>query len=247
MRTFRSRNRATVLGAAVTAVLALALTSCGKDGTGTKEAGPADNSAPAAALAGSSQSTGPVKTSGTTENTGAVKAASVQTRTTKAGGGTDTDSYAYKHPCDIEKLSVRVTGRSGAPTQRVIKVRNTGAKACGLSHYPRVSLGNSRAADHSHDVRPLVPGGPGGAPAYPVHAGHTAYAVIDLDPSGATTGTAPGIDELNVLADGDHMPNAATLNFPLGSGARVLKPKLGLYRSTVADAVRSMTQADTQS
>ncbi|MFF2958953.1 DUF4232 domain-containing protein [Streptomyces sp. NPDC057963] len=247
MRTFHNRNRATVLGAAATAVLALALTACGAEGTGTKEAGPANGSAPVAASVGSSQSTASVKTGGAVEGTGAVQAAAVRTRTAEAGGNNDTDSYAYKHPCAIEKLSVRVTGRSGAPTQRVIKVRNTGASACGLSYHPRVSLGNSHAPDHSHDVLPLVPGGLGGAPAYPVHAGHTAYAVIDLDPSGATTGTVPGIDEMNVLADGDHMPNAATLNFPLGSGAKVLRPKLGLYRSTIADAVRSMTQADTQS
>ncbi|MFJ2133626.1 DUF4232 domain-containing protein [Streptomyces sp. NPDC087845] len=241
MRTFHNRNRTTVLGAAATAVLALALTACGAEGTGTKEAGPANGSAPVAASVGSSRSTASVTTGD------AVQAATVKTRTAEAGGNNDTDSYAYKHPCAIEKLSVHVTGRPGAPTQRVIKVRNTGASACRLSYYPRVSLGNSHAPDHSHDVLPLVPGGLGGAPAYPVHAGHTAYAVIDLDPSGATTGTVPGIDEMNVLADGDHMPNAATLNFPLGSGAKVLKPKLGLYRSTIADAVRSMTQADTQS
>jgi hypothetical protein len=134
-----------------------------------------------------------------------------------------------------------------APTQRVIGVRNAGSNACGLSYYPLVSLGNSQSADHSHDVRPLIPSGLGAAPAYPVRAGHTAYAVIDLNPSGATTGTVAKIDEMNVLADGDHMPNADTLNFPLGSGAKVLKPKLGLYRSTIADAVSSMTQADTQS
>lgn len=42
------------------------------------------------------------------------------------------------------------------------------------------------------------------------------------------------------------MPNAATQNFPLGSGAAVLKPKMGRYERTVADAVASMQGANTQ-
>ncbi|MER5360799.1 DUF4232 domain-containing protein [Streptomyces sp. NPDC002785] len=248
MRTFHNRHHATVIGATATAVLALALTACGGEDTGTKAAGSADSSVSAATSAGSSRSTGSVKTSDAVQNTGTTNAVTMNAVTAKAGGGNaSSDSYTYTHPCEMQKLSVHVTRRAGAPTQRVIEVRNVGSKACGLSHYPLVSLGNSQSPDHSHDVRPLIPSGLGGVPAFPVRAGHTAYAVIDLNPSGATTGTVAKIDEMNVLADGDHMPNADTLNFPLGSGAKVLKPKLGLYRNTVADAVRSMTQADTQS
>ncbi|MBV6696670.1 DUF4232 domain-containing protein [Kitasatospora aureofaciens] len=143
-------------------------------------------------------------------------------------------------------MSVRVTARPEAPTQRVIEVHNQGPSACGLSYYPLVSLGDSHSADRGKDVKPLIPGGLGGAPAYPVAAGQTAYAVIDLNPGGAATGTAPGVDQLNVLADGDHMPTADTLNFPL-AGAKVLKPKLGLYRSTVGDSASAMSAADRQS
>ncbi|MEV6978066.1 DUF4232 domain-containing protein, partial [Kitasatospora sp. NPDC093806] len=159
-------------------------------------------------------------------------------------GSTDGDAYAYAHPCEAKDLSVRVTARPEAPSQRVIEVRNQGSRACGLSYHPLVSLGDSRSADRSKDVKPLLPGGLGGAPAYPVGAGRTAYAVVDLNPGGATTGTVPGIDELNVLADGDHLPTAETRSFPLGSGAKVLKPKLGLYRSTVADAAATAATAD---
>ncbi|WP_406385838.1 hypothetical protein [Streptomyces sp. NBC_01618] len=89
-----------------------------------------------------------------------------------------------------------MSNRAGAATPRVIVVRNLGASACGLSFFPLVSLGNSHSEDRSKDVEPLIPSGLGGAPAYPVRAGKTAYAVIDLDPSGATTGTVAGIDEL---------------------------------------------------
>lgn len=246
MRTFHNRHHATVIGAAATAVLALALTACGGEGAGTKAAGSADSSVAAAASVGSSRSSGSVKTSDAVQNTGTTNAVTVNAGSARTAGDANSDSDAYPHPCEMQKLSVHVTRRAGAPTQRVIKVRNVGANTCGLSYYPLVSLGNSQSADHSHDVRPLIPSGLGGAPAYPVRAGRTAYAVIDLNPSGATTGTVPKIDEMNVLADGDHMPNADTLNFPLGSGAKVLKPKLGLYRNTIADAVSSMTQADTQ-
>ncbi|MEW2486118.1 DUF4232 domain-containing protein [Streptomyces sp. NPDC048411] len=248
MRTLHNRHHATLIGATATAVLALASTACGGEGIGTKAAGSADSSVAAAAAEGSSRSTGSVKTSDAVQNTGTTNAVTVNAGSAKAAGGNaNSDSDAYPHPCEMQKLSVHVARRAGAPTQRVIKVRNVGANTCGLSYYPRVSLGNSKSADHSHDVRPLIPSGLGGAPAYPVRAGHTAYAVIDLNPSGATTGTVPEIDEMNVLADGNHMPNADTLNFPLGTGTKVLKPKLGLYRNTIADAVSSMTRADTQS
>lgn len=164
-----------------------------------------------------------------------------------SGGDATSDSYAYKHPCTPQQLSVHVARRSAAQSQRVIEVRNNGSRSCGLSYFPLVYLDSAQAAGGSQAVKPLIPSGLGGAPAYPVYAGRTAYAVIDLDPSGATTGTVPGVDELNVLADGDHMPNAATLNFPLGGGALVLKPKLGLYRDNVADAVSAMQAADYQS
>ncbi|WKK26663.1 DUF4232 domain-containing protein [Streptomyces olivoreticuli] len=163
-----------------------------------------------------------------------------------ASGNSDSDSYAYSHACTANQLSVQVIRHSDDSGQRVIEVRNLGGNACGLSYYPLVSIGDPNAADHSHDIKPLVPGGLGGAPAYPLHAGQAAYAVIDLDPTGKAGATVPQGTELNVLAHSD-MPNAETLNFPLGSNARVLNPKLGLYESNINDAISSMEQADVQS
>lgn len=256
MRTIHSRKRTATLGAAVTAVLALALTACGGDGGGTKSAGPADTAAKGAASAGASQQSGSDKTTDTdSANTdGSAKTVASGTGTSKSGaaktgtttGGDTSDSYAYKHPCKSEDLSVRVYAREGSATQQVIEVNNTGANACGLSYFPRVSLGSASAQDHSGDVIPLVPGGLGGAPAYPVKPKTAAIAVIDLNPSGAD-GALTWINELNVLADGDHMPNAEQLNFPLGPDVKVLDPKLGLYSGTIADAVNSMKQADSKS
>ncbi|WP_393059461.1 DUF4232 domain-containing protein [Streptomyces sp. LN549] len=254
MRTIHSRKRTATLGAAVTAVLALALTACGGDGGGTKSAGPADNAAKTNASADASQPTGSDTTTDTATTGGSAKTVTSNTGTSKSGtaktgtttGGNTSDSYAYKHPCKSEDLSVRVYAREGSATQQVIEVNNTGANACGLSYFPRVSLGSASAQDHSGDVTPLVPSGLGGAPAYPVKPKTAAIAVIDLNPSGAD-GALTWINELNVLADGDHMPNAEQLNFPLGPDVKVLDPKLGLYRSTIADAVSSMKQADSKS
>ncbi|MFF7459233.1 DUF4232 domain-containing protein [Kitasatospora sp. NPDC008115] len=238
---------------AALAAAALALTACGPDGlsdgpqpakqTSASDPKPAapDAAAPKPAATDAAAAPAPAAPK-------ATASAPAAGRPTAAGasGAADDDAYAYAHPCEGKDLTVRVTARPEAPTQRVIEVRNQGAHACGLSYHPLVSLGDSHAADRGKDVRPLVPGGLGGAPAHPVGAGKTAYAVIDLNPGGASTGTAPGIDQLNVLADGDHMPTAETRNFPLGSGAKVLKPRLGLYRATVADAAASAATADQQ-
>ncbi|HEY3480560.1 MAG TPA: hypothetical protein VGL02_16825, partial [Streptomyces sp.] len=236
---------------------ALALTAC-QSASGDSADGVPPSHQPSSAAAAPTGSTESVSAPSASPSKGAAgqNSTSAKGASTRApggtsaggtsGGGNDTDAYAFKHPCTSREVSVHVTGRAGAPSRRVIVVRGLTGHACGLSYYPLVSLDNSRAPG-GKVVKPLIPSGLGGPPAYVLHAGRTAYAVIDLDPSGATAGTVPGIDELNVLADGDHMPNADTLNFPLGPGAHVLKPKLGLYRTTVADAVSSMESADYQS
>lgn len=250
------RNRTTLLAATGTALLALALTACGSGGSGTKSSGPqsggtqqaasATASARNAAAAKGTGSTGGSAGSKNSAGSGTKSGSGSGTTAGSGGGGNaNSDSYAYKHPCSGSQVSVNVTTGAGAAGRRVIAVRNNGANSCGLSHLPQVYLDGAKTSGKI--VKPLVPSGLGGAPAVPVYAGRTAYAVIDLDPSGATTGTVAGVDELNVLADGDHMPDAETHNFPLGPGALVLKPKLGLYRSTIADAVASMRTADTRS
>ncbi|MGW1075459.1 DUF4232 domain-containing protein [Streptomyces sp. NPDC002537] len=163
-----------------------------------------------------------------------------------AGTHADSDSYAYSHACSKDQLSVQVHRFSEDSSQRLIEVRNLGGNSCGLSYYPLVSIGDPNAADHSNDIKPLIPGGLGGPPAYALHAGQAAYAAIDLDPTGKAGATVPRGAELNVLAHSD-MPDADTLNFPLGSNARVLTPKLGLYEDNLKDAISSMNQATVQS
>ncbi|MFC5767686.1 DUF4232 domain-containing protein [Actinacidiphila bryophytorum] len=246
--------KSTLPSAAVLLVGALALTACQSDSTGAASA-PSSPSASTSAVApsvspsksGSQSAPAATSASATTPpatGAGTTKAAPKPAPAKDPGAASDPDGYAFRHPCGIGQLSVQVTRRAGAPTQRVIAVRNTGPLSCGLSYYPLVVLDSAKAQDGTAAVHPLVPDGLGGPPAYPVYAGHTAYAVVDLDPSGATTGTATGVDEMDVLPDAGHMPAAQTLDFPLGKGTSVLKPKLGLYRDTVADAVASMRTAD---
>ncbi|MFB7470287.1 DUF4232 domain-containing protein [Kitasatospora sp. NPDC056184] len=234
---------------AVLAGAALALTACGPDNPGdapqpAKQTTAADPK-PAASDTTAPKSAAPTSAAPKPADPAPGTAAPAPSGKPTAGGtagGAGDEAYAYAHPCEGKDLTVKVTVRPEAPTQRVIEVRNQGSHACGLSYYPLVSLGDSHAADHGKDVRPLVPGGLGGAPAYPVGAGKSAYAVIDLNPGGAAAGTAP-VDQLNVLPD-DRLPTAETRNFPLGAGAKVLGPKLGLYRATVADAAAVAATAD---
>ncbi|MDK0521041.1 DUF4232 domain-containing protein [Streptomyces sp. ML-6] len=252
MRTLRTRKHTAALGA-VTAVLALALTACGGDDTGTKSAGPASTGASTTASSGSegtsktdgaskgTDSEGTSKTDGTVQHTGTSKKTGTSGNSAASAGGNTSDSYAYKHPCRSSDLSVRVYPREGSATQHVIEINNTGANSCGLSYFPQVSLGAANASDHSGDIRPAVPGGLGGAPAYPVKPKTAAIAVIDLNPAGK--GGVTWVNEMNVLPDGDHMANADTQNFDLGPDVKVDSPKLGLYRSTVAEAVSSMQSA----
>lgn len=258
MRTIRTRKRTATLGAAVTAVLALALTACGgDDGSGTKSAGPASSAeatttskdggqaSDSSATTDSSKSGGDsAKSSGSGSGTSNGGATKTGTSSGGSGGGDTSDSYAYKHPCPSANLTVRVYPRDGAPTQQVIQVTNNAPTSCGLSYYPRVSLGAQNATDHSGDIIPLVPGGLGGAPAYPVKPGASAIAVLDFNPGGGNGVT--WVDEMSVLPDGDNMSNAEQVGYPLPPDAKVGTAKLGLYRSSIADAVSSMESANTK-
>ncbi|MFF4084898.1 DUF4232 domain-containing protein [Streptomyces sp. NPDC001777] len=251
MRTLRTRKNTAALGV-VTAVLALALTACNGD-DGTQSAGTADAGASSSASTGSegtsktegaskgTGSEGTSKTGGSAQNTGSSKETGTSGGSAASGGGNTSDSYAYKHPCKIGDLSIRVYPREGSDTQQVIEVNNTGANSCGLSYFPQVSLGAQNASDHSGDIKPAVPGGLGGAPAYAVKPKTAAIAVLDFNPSGENGVT--WVNEMSVLVDGENMSNADTQNFPLPPGAKVDSPKLGLYQSTIAEAVSSMESA----
>jgi hypothetical protein len=225
-------KKITLSSAAVVAVCgALSLGACQSSETAqpSKHAASGSVSGPAPAPASASASVpAPVAVSATSSVSSAAH---------------DDDGYAYTHPCDPSQITLQLSPMTDVPTRRLITVHNNAATSCGLSYYPLVSLGDAKAADHSKDLRPLIPGGLGGPPAHVLHAGKTAYAVLDLNPGGSGSGSATTLDEIDVLAS-DSLPNAATKNFPLGGGS-VGTPKLGLYEDAVADAVASMQGANT--
>ncbi|MFF1414224.1 DUF4232 domain-containing protein [Streptomyces sp. NPDC058289] len=236
MRTYRLRTTAL---ATATAGLALALTACGgSDSAG----GPAAN--PAATKSADKQvSTGTVTPSGegasAAPSAGKVTGNGAATATpAKAGsggkgtGGTTGDSYAYTHPCSARNLTVKVTSPAGTPaTVRIITVTNNGSTSCGLDYFPTIGFSAKGAA---LGLQAAAPGGLGGAPAYPVHPGATAYAAVNLNPSG---GNGPVADEVNVLADKEHMPNADGVSLRLAKPGSVANPKVGLYRTNTRDAL----------
>lgn len=237
-----SFHRSVPLSACLAASALFALTACNSDDSAKSTAG----SSPAAAAP-----TAPPAASSGTDGSGqpgggasapAGAASKPAGGAVPGGGAADSDAYALDHPCTKEQLTIKFEPRPEAPTQRVIRVQNTSTKACGLSLIPYVELDSAKAAGNGKTVKPKVPDGMGG-PLHALRVGKSAYAVLDLNPGNVATGTATGIDEVDVLAHPANMPAADTLNFPLAAGTRVADPKLGMYRDTIADAAASAAKA----
>ncbi|MEV7616678.1 DUF4232 domain-containing protein [Streptomyces sp. NPDC089799] len=239
MRTHRLRTTAL---ATATAGLALALTACGgSDSAGGPTANPAatkseDKQVSTGTVTPSGEGASVAPSAGKVTGTGTATAAAAKVGSGGKGtGGTAGDSYAYTHPCSARNLTVKVTSPTGAPaTVRVITVTNNGSTSCGLDYFPTVGFS---AKGGALGLQATAPGGLGGAPAYPVHPGATAYAAVDLNPSGAN---GPVADEVNVLADKEHMPNADGVSLRLAKPGKVSSPKVGLYRANTRDALSAV-------
>ncbi|MFJ7208558.1 DUF4232 domain-containing protein [Streptomyces sp. NPDC098789] len=243
MRTTRrlhSASRAAIIAAGLT----LALTSCGGTsgaaaGADGANRGPGANGAASPGTAGGASATGAQGASGAPSDgkgAGAGTASPAKAGTgTGTGTGTGDDAYAYGHPCSARKLTVKVGSAQGLPaTVRVITVTNNGSTACGLAYHPTIGFSAKGAA---LGITAVAPDGLGGAPAYPVRPGATAYAAVDLNPGG---GSGPVADEINVLADAEHMPNADGTSLPLTAPGKVAAPKVGLYRTTARESLGTL-------
>ncbi|WP_079406925.1 DUF4232 domain-containing protein [Streptomyces sp. 3211] len=240
MRIHRSRTAAlaSVVG------FVLALTGCGGGGSGGTGGEPkvptAGTGTPAASGAPAASGTASATpTAAGPSGTGDPAGATIPTPTGpdgkgKATGGADAtteDAYAYTHPCSARNLTVKVTSPEGFPaTVRVVTVTNNGSSTCGLDFHPAVGFS---AKGSALGIQATPPEGLGGAPAHPVRPGATTYAAVDLNPSG---GGGPVADEINILADPSHMPNADGVSLPLATTGTVAKPRVGLYHFTARDS-----------
>ncbi|MFD7031668.1 DUF4232 domain-containing protein [Streptomyces sp. NPDC059917] len=241
MRTTR-RLRSATWTATIVAGLALALTSCGGTsgaaaGADGANRGPGTSGAASPGTAGGASATGAQGASGApSDGKGAGAGTASPARAgTGTGTGTGDDAYAYAHPCSAGKLTVKTGSAQGLPASvRVITVTNNGSTACGLAYHPTVGFSAKGAA---LGIMAAAPGGLGGAPAYPVRPGATAYAAVDLNPGG---GSGPVADEINVLADAAHMPNADGTSLPLTVPGKVAAPKVGLYRTSARESLGTL-------
>ncbi|EFL19262.1 conserved hypothetical protein [Streptomyces sp. C] len=234
MRIHRSRAAAlaTLTG------LVLGLTGC--EGGGAAAKGPSTSPSAGTAASGSAQAATPTPTP--TPSRSDTPAPAPGTSATQAGpdakgsGGPGTDdSYAYTHPCSARDLTVKLTSPAGFPaTVRVITVTNNGSTTCGLAFHPAVGFS---AKGEALGIQATPPDGLGGAPAHPVRPGATTYAAVDLNPSG---GGGPVADEIVILADPDHMPNAVSVRLPLAAPGTVARPKVGLYHFTDRDSFKTL-------
>lgn len=268
MSTPKNARRRFLPLALLAAATTLALTACGgasgstnAAGTGAAASSSASGAASGAASGGASggsssaapHSSGAAGTSGTASSGGQGSSTGGGTAgnpiSSNGGGNASSDSYAYKHPCTADQLSTKVSydAQLGV-TKRLIAVTDTGSAACGLSYYPVVAIDNSASVNNPQGtvqtVQPKVPSGLGGAPAYALYAGQTAYAVVDLDPSHSTAGAGRAYDELSVIATSG-LPDADSIDTKIveegGSTGNpyVKAPFLGLYESSISAAASS--------
>ncbi|MFG3403972.1 DUF4232 domain-containing protein [Streptomyces sp. NPDC048142] len=191
MRTFR--NRTTILAAATTAALALALTACGDNGTGTKSAGPAaSDSATVGTAPAESPKADDAAETGTTGSTGSGTGTAQATGTTKISdgsgttGGTSarTSAKASVPLCTAKGLKITAERQDGPPyTHLTLSAKNTSGAGCEMKEYPHIHfLDNARG---------IVPPVAKSKPEVPMilEPGQSAYAAVRMSEGGRKENT----------------------------------------------------------
>ncbi|WP_098026903.1 DUF4232 domain-containing protein [Streptomyces sp. st115] len=192
MRTFR--NRTTVLAAATTAALALTLTACGDDGSGTRSEGAADSSATtAASAAGSGKDAGSEKGGDDAAETGAKGSADSSTGTGTAqpagaakssGGSGNTGGKAAVALCTAKGLSITAERQDGPPyTHLTLSAKNTSGASCEMKEYPHIHF-----LDNARGVVPPVAKSKPQAPVI-LEPGQSAYVAVRMSEGGRKENT----------------------------------------------------------
>ncbi|MER6016670.1 DUF4232 domain-containing protein [Streptomyces anulatus] len=185
MRTFR--NRTTVLAAATTAALALTLTACGDNGTGTRSEGSAASDS-ATVAAETPKAADDAAETGTTGSTGSGTGTAQAAGTTKSAGGSgDSDGTSAKASaplCTAEGLQITAERQDGPPyTHLTLSAKNTSGAGCEMKEYPHIHfLDNARG---------IVPPVAKSKPQTPVilEPGQSAYVAVRMSEGGRKEST----------------------------------------------------------
>ncbi|MFI1246993.1 DUF4232 domain-containing protein [Streptomyces anulatus] len=185
MRTFR--NRTTVLAAATTAALALTLTACGDNGTGTRSEGSAASDS-ATVAAKSPKAADDAAGTGTTGSTGSGTGTAQAAGATKSAGGSGdsdaTSANASAPLCTAEGLQITAERQDGPPyTHLTLSAKNTSGTGCEMKEYPHIHfLDNARG---------IVPPVAKSKPQTPVilEPGQSAYVAVRMSEGGRKEST----------------------------------------------------------
>ncbi|MGW6284346.1 DUF4232 domain-containing protein [Streptomyces sp. NPDC055107] len=185
MRTFRDRT--TVLAAATTAALALTLTACGDDGTGTRSEGSAATDS-ATVAAASPQAADDAAETGTTGSTGSGTGTAKAAGTTKSSGDSTTaggtSAKASVPLCTAKGLTVTAERQDGPPyTHLTLSAKNTSGAGCEMKEYPHIHF-----LDNARGVVPPVAGSKPQAPVV-LEPGQSAYAAVRMSEGGRKEST----------------------------------------------------------
>ncbi len=185
MRTFR--NRTTVLAAATTAALALTLTACGDNGTGTRSEGSAasDSATVAATSPKAADDAAETGTTGSTgSSTGTTQAAGATKSACGSGDSGGTSAKASAPLCTAEGLQITAERQDGPPyTHLTLSAKNTSGAGCEMKEYPHIHfLDNARG---------IVPPVAKSKPQTPVilEPGQSAYVAVRMSEGGRKEST----------------------------------------------------------
>ncbi|MFC8622225.1 DUF4232 domain-containing protein [Streptomyces anulatus] len=185
MRTFR--NRTTVLAAATTAALALTLTACGDNGTGTRSEGSAASDS-ATVAAESPKAADDAAGTGTTGSTGSGTGTTQAAGATKSAGGSGdsegTSAKASAPLCTAEGLQITAERQDGPPyTHLTLSAKNTSGAGCEMKEYPHIHF-----LDNARGIVPPVAKSKPQAPVI-LEPGQSAYVAVRMSEGGRKEST----------------------------------------------------------
>ncbi|MEV7913320.1 DUF4232 domain-containing protein [Streptomyces griseus] len=195
MRTFR--NRTTVLAAATTAALALTLTACGDNGSGTRSEGAADSSATtAASTAGSGKDAGSEEAAGSGKaaddaaetgakgSTGTAQPAGAAKSSGGSGNAGGTSDQAAVALCTAKGLNITAERQDGPPyTHLTLSAKNTSGASCEMKEYPHIHF-----LDNARGIVPPVAKSKPQAPVI-LEPGQSAYVAVRMSEGGRKENT----------------------------------------------------------